>query len=114
MRKVVEAFSTFIYKKGINQILNEQEIMKVLDDGEQKYYQNIIFKIMFNMESHMEEKVKMVKFSDYISDEEKQRTAKDIICLLYKLNPIHIKEHLKDEEEKDVEKIIKEWEYKKR
>ena len=112
MRKVVEAFSTFIYKKGINKILYDQEIMKVLDDGEQKYYQNIIFKIMFNMESHMEEKVKRVKFSDYISDDEKQRTAKDIICLLYKLNPIHIKEHLRGEG--DLEKIIKEWEYKKR
>ena len=112
MRKVVEAFSTFIYKKGINKILYDQEIMKVLDDGEQKYYENIVFKIMFNMESHMEEKVKRVKFSDYISDEEKQRTARDIICLLYKLNPIHIKEHLRGDG--DLEKRIKEWEYKKR
>ncbi|MBF0989274.1 MAG: AAA family ATPase [Clostridiales bacterium] len=112
MRKVVEAFSTFIYKKGINKILYDEEIMKVLDEGEQKYYENIIFKIMFNMESHMEEKVKRVKFSDYISDNEKQRTARDIICLLYKLNPIHIKEHLRGE--KDLENKIKEWEYKKR
>lgn len=111
MRKVIEAFSTFIYKKGINKILNDKEIMKALDEGEQRYYQNIIFKIMFNMESHMEEKVNSVNFSNYISDEEKQRTAKDIICLLYKLNPIHIKEHLRDE--KELESIIKEWEYKK-
>lgn len=111
MRKVVEAFSTFIYKKGISQILNDEEIMKVLAEDEQRYYQNIIFKIMFNMESHMEEKVNSVNFSDYISDEEKQKTAKNIICLLYKLNPIHIKEHLRDEG--DLETIIEEWEYKK-
>ena len=111
MRKVVEAFSTFIYKKGISQILNDEEIMKVLAEDEQRYYQNIIFKIMFNMESHMEEKVNSVNFSDYISDEEKQKTAKNIICLLYKLNPIHIKEHLRHEG--DLETIIEEWEYKK-
>lgn len=85
--------------------------MKVLAEDEQRYYQNIIFKIMFNMESHMEEKVNSVNFSDYISDEEKQKTAKNIICLLYKLNPIHIKEHLRDEG--DLETIIEEWEYKK-
>ncbi len=59
-------------------------------------------------ESHTEEKVKSLEdFCNGISSEEKHRTAKDILCFLYLLNPIHISKHLA--EISNAKKTIAEW-----
>lgn len=46
-------------------------------------------------------------FIDYLTIEEKQRTAKDIILFLYCINSGHILVHLKDFNE--VESVIESW-----
>ena len=48
-----------------------------------------------------------MKFFDFISDEAKRRTARDIICYLYILNPLHVLAHLKKCE--NVETTIEKW-----
>ena len=45
-----------------------------------------------------------MNFFDYISDADKQRTARDVICFLYKINPLHVKANLQGKENA-VEKI---------
>ncbi|MCR8968236.1 AAA family ATPase [Streptococcus zalophi] len=110
MRKVMEAFGTFLYKKGISELSTDKDIMSNLPKEDCKYYENLMYRLVLNTGSHMSDKVKTINdmnFFDYISEEEKQRTARDIICFLYKLNPLHIKSHLKNK--KDAEISIKKW-----
>lgn len=110
MRKVMEAFSTFVYKKGISQLSTDESIVSKLSKKDRAYYENLMYRLVLNTGSHMEEKVKTVddmNFFDYISEEDKQRTARDVICFLYKLNSLHIKAHLKDKE--SAVEIIEAW-----
>ena len=107
MRKVMEAFGTFVYKKGMAQLSTDESIMANLSKEDQAYYENLMYRLVLNMGSYMEEKVKTIddmNFFDYISDADKQRTARDVICFLYKINPLHVKAHLQGKENA-VEKI---------
>lgn len=110
MRKVMEAFGTFVYKKGMSQLSIDKNIMSNFSKEDQAYYENLMYRLVLNTGSHMEEKVKTIddmNFFDYISDEDKQRTAKDVICFLYKINPLHVKAHLQDKE--DAVETIETW-----
>lgn len=111
MRRVLEAFSTFLFKKGIDQVTYCSEVQ---DDLERyrlcDYFRNYLYRFVLHGGSHMEERVKglvSTDFIDYISIEEKQRTAKDIILFLYCINKGHILAHLKNENE--VESTIESW-----
>ncbi len=107
MRKVMEAFGTFVYKKGMAQLSTDESIMANLSKEDQAYYENLMYRLVLNTGSHMEEKVKTIddmNFFDYISDADKRRTARDVICFLYKINPLHVKAHLQGKENA-VEKI---------
>ena len=58
-----------------------------------------MYRLVLNGESHLEERVLSLKdtnfFESYTSDQLKD-TAQKIICYLYLLNPLHVKEHLYD------------------
>ena len=111
MRKVMEAFGTFVYKKGMSELSTDADILATLDnEGDKRYFENLMYRLVLNTGSHLKEKTMTIddmKFFDYISDEDKQRTAKDIICFLYKLNPLHVMAHLENRE--NAEDKIKEW-----
>lgn len=110
MRKVLEAFGTFVYKKGISQLSTDSEIIASFPESERQYFENFMYRLVLNTDSHLEEKVQTtndLNFFDYITQEEKQRTAKLILVLLYKLNPLHINAHLKNKDSS--EEIIKSW-----
>ena len=110
MRKVLEAFGTFTYKKGIDELSTNSDILDGLPEIYKKYFENLMYRLVLNGGSHLKDKTQTIddmNFYDYISDEEKQRTARDILCFLYKLNPKHIAAHLK--EKSDVEMKITEW-----
>ncbi len=97
MRRVLEAYGTFEYKKGIEEISTDKGIKNKLGAlGD--HFSNLMYRLVLHGESHEEERVKAMLSDDfyaYISEEEKIRTAKEIICFLYLLNPLHVKEHLK-------------------
>ena len=109
MRRVVEAYSSFIYKVGINSISFDEEIFDSIQNEKQKeYFSNLMYRIVLNGESHSEERIKSLEdFCNGISADEKVRIAKDILCFLYLLNPVHIKKHLKDIP--NSQKTIEEW-----
>lgn len=98
MRRSLEAFSTFTYRKGIDEILRSQDILNEL--GEYSYYfENLMCRLVLHGESHFEEQVYNLhddaNFYEFISDSEKVRTAKDILCFMYLLNNHHIKAYMK-------------------
>ena len=109
IRRVVEAYSTFVYKVGIDEISYDVQILSILKtQKERDYFENLMYRLVLNGESHFEERVRTLEdFCNGISIEEKKRTAKDVLCFLYLLNPIHIKKHL-TEPATAIEKI-KEW-----
>lgn len=97
MRRALEAFSTFNYRKGIEDVSCDKNVLSVL--GERSvYFNNLMYRLVLHGESHSEEKVYSLRddtnFYKFVSDEEKNRTAKDILCFMYLLNPAHIQAYL--------------------
>ena len=98
MRQMLEAFSTFQYKKGIDKVSTDQNILAGLPIKEyREYFENLMYRLILNNGSHRLDQTKAM--SDYnfftvISKEEKQRTAKEILCFIYLLNKQHLIAHL--------------------
>ena len=108
MRRVLEAFSTFSFKIGIEELSTKQDILDLLPTPELKdYFENLMYRIVLNGESHGQDTARFFPRTDFyenLSPEEKQRTAKDILCFMYILNKSHINSHLKESA-----KIIEQW-----
>ena len=98
MRQVLEAFSTFEYKKGISEVSTDKSIINKLDDEYQSYFSNLMYRLILNGGSHKEEETRSgrLDFFTVISDKEKVRTTKDILCFMYLLNNLHVIAHLGD------------------
>lgn len=99
MRQALEAFSTFEYKKGIEDVSTDEQILGLLPEQEYvSYFKNLMYRLVLHGGSHKEEQVKAMKdfqFFSLISETEKKRTAKDVLCFIYLLNERHLLEHLK-------------------
>lgn len=102
MRKVLEAFGTFNYQCGIEDIARDKAIVVNLSLEQQAYFENLMYRLVLHGESHAEDKTKTLDFFSCISEIEKQKTAKDILSLLYLLNKAHLQKYLQKEQ---VEKI---------
>jgi len=110
MRRMLEAFSTFSYTKGIEEISTNSTILSILDEAKRSYFENLMYRLVLNNESHYNEHIKCapsMDFFDCLSSEDKQRTARDVLCLMYLLNKEHVCFHLLGE--KDVQKDIEKW-----
>lgn len=98
MRQMLEAFSTFQYKKGIDDVSRDQNILDCLPEEEYKsYFENLMYRLILNNGSHRLEQTKSMSdlnFFTVISKDEKQRTAKEILCYIYLLNERHLLSHL--------------------
>lgn len=110
MRRVVEAFSSFVYKCGISELCSKREIIDKLNTQIRPYYENLLYRLVLHGSSHMEERVQSLETLDlsaYLSEETLQRTAKDMICLLYSLNDLHVLTYLGSI--KDAQSTINSW-----
>ena len=100
MRQALEAFATFQYKKGIEDVSTDPEILALLPEPEyQSYYENLMYRLVLHGSSHKEEQIKAMKdyeFFSLISETEKQRTAKEVLCFIYLLNTRHVLQHLQE------------------
>lgn len=109
MRRVLEAFSTFEFKEGIATVSCNKAVLNSLVP-KADYFENLMYRLVLNGESHFEQRIKGLEdlnFFSVISPEEKHQTAKDIICLMYILNPNHVNAHLA--EIPGAENKIKAW-----
>lgn len=114
MRRVLEAFSTFVYKKGIDDISISPEILEILGNEKySEYFSHLMYRLVLNGESHSEERIRTLMddndFLEMFSIEEKQQTAKDIICFIYLLNRNHVRSHLNSSGITDSDGVIKTW-----
>lgn len=111
MRQVLEAFSTFEYKKGIDEVSTDQNILNVLpEEIYKKYFENLMYRLILNNGSHRLNQTKSMSdmnFFSVISTSEKRRTAKEILCFIYLLNQRHLLSHL--ESCTDVELNLSKW-----
>ncbi|MDD1401132.1 AAA family ATPase [Limosilactobacillus reuteri] len=116
MRRVLEAFATFLYREGIEAISTNKDILKCLSQDERGYFKNRMYRLVLHGESHSEEKIKTIddlNFYPFISSTEKRRTAQDIVCFMYSLNKAHLHAHLcyhnNGEQWETIQKAIKSW-----
>lgn len=98
MRQMLEAFSTFQYKKRIDDVSTDQNILAVLPEEEYRiYFENLMYRLILNNGSHRLNQTKSISdmnFFTVISSSEKQRTAKEILCFIFLLNERHLLSHL--------------------
>jgi len=97
MRRVLEAFATFSYKTGIDNICSKNHILSIVPGNLREYFKNRMYRLVLHGESHSMENIQSMKdygFSSLLSEDEKKRTARDILCFMYLLNRHHVLSHL--------------------
>ena len=106
MRQVIEAFSTFEFKQGIDFSRNDSILSVIEHEKNRDYFKNLMYKFVLNGGSHRREQTQNmdVNFFMCISEQEKRRTARDLLCFMYCLNKPHMKAHLGEEKYKDIQK----------
>lgn len=102
MRRVLESFSTFEYKKGIDAISCDPDILASMKNEKySQYFENLMYRLVLHGESHSEDYIRSLQdlnFYSRVSRDEKRRTAKDILCLMNVLNPKHLEAHLSNKQ----------------
>lgn len=110
MRQVLEAFSTFEYKKSIEEVTTDSVILKLLPEEHRSYFENLMYRLVLHGGSHREEQIKALEdlnFYEFITIEEKRRTARDILCFLYLVNKEHLIAHIG--RGKKIETDLEQW-----
>lgn len=99
MRKVLEGYSTFNYCMGMEELSTSVEIKNELSTQEEKeLFDNFLYRLVLHSESHQSNNSKKTEHIriDYFSEQEMQNTAKIVISLLYRLNPLYVERHITD------------------
>jgi energy-coupling factor transporter ATP-binding protein EcfA2 len=97
IRQVLEAFATFEFKKKIDDVSIDDEILSLMGNEKHRlYFKNLMCRLIMNEGSHRYDQTRnmQVDFFSFISEPNKRRTAKDILCFMELLNAPHIKAHL--------------------
>lgn len=115
MRRVCEAFSTFKYKCGIDFLRTDNYIIDLINESNlREFFENYLFRLILNNESHHEDDYKGITDKDimnYLTLNEKIKTAKLVILFLYKLDKLHILKQLSNDNNIDeIDSVILQWE----
>ena len=109
MRRVLEAYCTFVYHKGINKLLEAipyaLKSKKEAKPTKLSNYRNFILKSILDSESHAVGDMLDNPYDLAIPYEEKRLTAQRMLLMLYYINTDHLYCYLK----KDKVDIIKSW-----
>ena len=79
--------------------LNPRVLALIPDQNKRAYFQNSMYRLVLNTESHAQETVQgapEMSFFSHLTTAEKQRTARDVLCFMYCVNPPHVLSHLPD------------------
>ena len=97
MRRILEAFSTFCYRKSIEDVSCDTQILSQLGSYAD-YFENRMYRLVLHGESHFEEQIynfhDSLDFYEFFSIDEKKQTARDILCFMFLLNKQHVKAYL--------------------
>ena len=95
---------------GIDSISTDSAVLSVLPEEYRDYFENLMYRLILNNGSHRDYQVRSMddmNFFSIISDEDKKRTAKEVLTFLYLINKQHIVSHLNGE--RNVETNIEQW-----
>lgn len=110
MRKVLEAYSSFIYRMPMDKAFHDKDILAKIPSEKREYYENFMFRLVLHGTSHEEESVySLSSLYEYYTIEEKRRTAKCLLLMLYYINKAHLLAYLRGK--KDVIESWKDCEY---
>jgi len=108
MRRIMEAYGTFIFKKGLWCVKSSDEFWQDIKDNDlSEHLKYFMFRTLLNEGSHLGDRAKAAQemnFSKTISTDEKIRTAKAVICFLYGLDKTHLKCHLTHDAQNPIER----------
>ena len=111
VRRVLESYSTFLYKCSADELVTNSYILSKLDSKQKEYFETSMFRLVLNDESHTKDIAKSEQdYFDGNNPMEKKRVARDVLMLLFLLDDIHVKIHL-NEDGNGEEKIksIRKW-----
>lgn len=109
MRRLMEAYSTLVYKNGIDKMIDI--ILQELPSDVQLYYRNLIMKFIFNSSSHKIDQAKALEANiEPFSEDELKVTAKSVLMLFCHLNKGHLRAYLGEDVVKQVEQWINDGE----
>lgn len=96
MRRVLEAFSTFNYQKGISELSSNEVLLSesINDKEERELLKSHMYRLLLNGESHYSDKIYGITERDsdvLMTIKQKIQTARFVLVLLYSLNSIHLK-----------------------
>lgn len=111
VRRMLETFSTFIYRKSIEELSYAPDIGRLFGN-KSCFFNNLMYRLVLHGESHSRDAVRsssdeMLCFC-YATDDEKQKMAQYIISMLYILQGEHVLIHL-EEKGPDVSANIERW-----
>lgn len=120
MRRILEAYSTFNYQTGIDEILFDQNITSRLPDKIREHFASFFARTLLNSDSHMKNRANLLNDPgsfENASDQEKQRVARELLCFLYMMDKQHVICKLKNRSNfsqkiystKEVEQTINKW-----
>lgn len=95
MRRLLEAFFTFNYKKAFYEFVCTDEFLNYLPANKRTYYGNLMTRLVLNGGSHEEEAVRsLADLFALFTPLEMKVTAKSILSMIFLLNPLHTKQYL--------------------
>lgn len=113
MRRVLEAFAMFEYRIGIEELTTDKKMLDIIPKEHYEYFEGLMYRIILHQESHLRDRSydpARLNFYDFLSSEEKQRTARSILVLINILNSHHLKAHLDSNSGNKEIDVIKSWE----
>lgn len=105
MRRMLEAFSTFCYCSGFEEVLHHEDLLTMIPADKRTYFANFMCRLALNGESHAEESTYALNsITPYFTHEEKVQTAKSLLLFLYYVNEPHLRAYLKEKAD-----VVKSW-----
>lgn len=112
MRRLIEAFASFCYNKSFEEMMCHEGILKFIPTEKRTYYENFMYRLALNGESHMEERVYGLNtITPYFTKQEKVQTAKSLLLFLSYVNEEHLSCYFAKKNDGDEDKLseINKW-----
>ena len=99
LRRVLEAFSTFIYGCSIEKLTTDKKITDSIHSSQKvrDYFRDSMYRISLNTTSHMKDRLYSqidLLTINYFDKEGLLRSAKDVLVLMYLLNENHMEKNV--------------------
>lgn len=97
MRRMEEAYSSFISNKTFEVLLHDDDFLNKVPEKKRNLFKNLMSRLILNTESHTEEQIyDMLDFTPMFEEEEIKKTARYLLMLFYYVDPFHLKSYLGD------------------